>query len=48
MKSLFASALLAFVNAGKVHEFFAEQNFICSVCEMAVEHAAAGRDMELD
>ena len=48
MRIIFASALLAFASAGKVHEFFAEQNYICSICEIAVEHAANGRDMELD
>ena len=48
MKSIFAAALIAFANAGKVHDFFAENNFICSICEIAVEHAATGRDMELD
>jgi hypothetical protein len=42
MRSIFATALLAFANASNVHEFFAESNFICGVCQQAVEYAKKG------
>ena len=48
MRSIFAAAILAVANAGKVHEFFAESNFICGICQEAVKTAANGTFEELD
>ena len=42
MRSIFATALLAYANASNVHEFFAESNFICGICQHAVEYAKKG------
>lgn len=47
MKSVFAAALMAAVNANNVHEFFAESNFICGICQEAVTHAKNGNMQEL-
>lgn len=48
MRTIFASALLTYASAGRVHEFFAENNYICNLCEIAVGHAVNGREDELD
>lgn len=48
MRSFAIAALAAIANAGRVHEFFAENNYICELCKTAVEFAAKGRDIELD
>ena len=42
MRSIFAAAVLAVANASNVHDFFAESNFICGVCQQAVEYAKKG------
>jgi len=42
MRSIFAAAVLAVANASNVHEYFAESNFICGVCQQAVEYAKKG------
>ena len=42
------SALIAVANAGKVHEFFAENHFICEMCKTVIEFAANGQERELD
>lgn len=45
----FAIALVAALAQGKrVHEFFAENNYICELCKNVVEYAAKGMDDELD
>ena len=45
----FALALAAAVaNAGRVHEFFAENNYICQLCKTVVEMAGQGVDEKLD
>jgi len=48
MRSLFAAALIAVANAGKVHQFFAENNFICEMCQDAVKFAEKGMYEEID
>jgi len=48
MRSIFATAIIAFANAGKVHEYFAESNLICGICQDAVKTAANGTFEELD
>ena len=42
------SAIAAVSNAGKVHDFFAENNFICELCKSVVELAAKGDDRKMD
>ena len=45
----FALALAAAVaNAGRVHEYFAENNYICQLCKTVVEMAGQGVDEKLD
>jgi hypothetical protein len=39
MKTVFATALVTFASAGKVHPSFAESNFICNLCKDVVKHA---------
>ena len=41
------AALAALANA-KPHEFFAESNYICEMCQKAVEFANAGDNDSLD
>jgi len=48
MKSFAIAALVALTNAGKVHEFFAESNYICEMCKMAVEFANSGNTEKLE
>ena len=48
MRTIATAALLAIANAGRVHEFFAENNYICELCKNVVELAAEGKDAELD
>ena len=48
MRTFALAALAAVASAGRVHEFFAENNYICELCKTAVEYAAKGRDIELD
>jgi ABC-type branched-subunit amino acid transport system ATPase component len=48
MKSFFAAGLIAFANAGKVHEFFAETNLICSLCTQVMEHAKSNNVSAID
>jgi len=40
MKSTFIAGLVAFANAGKVHEFWAESNLICHLCTQVMEAGA--------
>ena len=47
MRSFFAAGLIAFTNAA-VHEFFAESNFICGVCQEAVNLARTENFDELE
>ena len=42
------SFVAAVANAGKAHEFFAENNYICELCKSVVELAAKGEDDKLD
>ena len=48
MKTFALATLAALTSAGKVHEFFAESNYICEVCKMAVEFANNGNADKLD
>lgn len=48
MRSFALATLAAIATAGKVHDFFAESNFICELCQDVVHHAAKGADEELD
>ena len=48
MKTFAIAALAALTNAGKVHEFFAESNYICEMCKMAVEFANDGNTEKLE
>ena len=48
MRSFALAAIAAFANARRAHEFYAEANFICNLCQNVVEHAAKGQDTELD
>ena len=48
MRTFALSTLAAVASAGRAHEFFAENNYICELCKTAVEFAAKGKDDELD
>lgn len=48
MKTLFATALASVASAGTTHDFFAETNLICELCQQAVEFAASDLDNDLD
>lgn len=47
MRTVFATAMMAVASASKVHDFFAEQNFICGICQQAVEYAKKGDNQML-
>ena len=40
----FALAAVAAIANGRVHEFFAENNFICEMCKTHVNHSARGNE----
>ena len=42
------TALVAIANAGRAHDFFAENNYICELCKQVVDLAAKGAESELD
>lgn len=44
----FTASLIAFANAGVVHEFFAETNLICNLCKEVIEHSANSNDTAID
>lgn len=48
MRSFILTALAAFASAGKVHDFVAESNFICEMCQKAVKYAAKEQYDEID
>jgi len=48
MKSFFAAAIVAVTQASNVHDFFAESNYICELCQTAVKMDAQGADAALD
>ena len=48
MRSFAVATLATAAFAGKVHDFFAENNYICELCKTAIDYAAKGRDVELD
>lgn len=48
MKSAFIAGLVAFANAGRVHEFFAETNLICNMCQEVMEHANTNNFTAID
>ena len=48
MRSIAITALVAIANAGRVHEFFAENNYICELCKNVIDLAAKGDERELD
>ena len=48
MRSFAFAVIAAISNAARVHEFFAENNFICELCKTVVDHASKGNDAELD
>ena len=39
---------MAIAYAGRAHDFFAENNFICDLCKQVVDLAAKGAERELD
>ena len=47
MRSFALAIVCAVANAARVHEFFAEKNYICELCKQAVGYAAKGRDIDL-
>ena len=47
-RTVYVSTLIAIANAGRVHEFFAENNYICELCKKVVELSANGKDTEVD
>ncbi len=47
MKTIFSAAIMAAANASNVHQFFAESNFACGVCQQAVTHANNQNHQEL-
>jgi len=47
MRSYAIAAIAAVANAGKVHEFFAESNFICELCKSSIEYVAKGHHGKL-
>ena len=48
MKSAFIASLVAYANAGRVHEFFAETNLICNMCQEVMTHANNNNDAAID
>ena len=48
MKFAITAGLVAVTQAAKVHKFFAENNFICSMCQTVVDHARSGNDDMID
>jgi len=48
MRAVFAAALASYATAGKVHDFFAETNFICNLCTKAVDMARNEQYDEID
>jgi cathepsin B len=44
----FTIAAISAVNASKVHEFFAENNYKCELCKQIVEYAKNGEDDKMD
>ena len=47
MRSFALATIAAIASAGRVHEFFAEQNYICELCKDVVTLTAEGKDEEL-
>ena len=47
MRSFAIAAVAAISNAHQVHEFFAESNVICNLCQEAVEHVANDRQQDV-
>jgi hypothetical protein len=43
----FATALISIASASKVHDFFAERNFICGMCKTVFEAAYEGDDQKV-
>ena len=48
MRSFAIGLLAAFTNAGKVHDFFAESNYICELCKSTVDLAAKGEHAKIE
>jgi cathepsin B len=48
MKTVFAAAIMAAVNASSVHPFFAESNFACGMCQEALSLGAKENWSELE
>ena len=48
MKSFFAAALLGAFASAKVHEFFAEANYMCELCKTAMKFDTEGDSTALD
>ena len=42
------SFVAAVANAGRAHEFFAENNYICELCKQVIDLTATGKEAELD
>ena len=48
MKTFFAAIFAAAASATKVHDFFAERNYICELCKDAINFTATNKDEALD
>ena len=48
MRTFALATLAALTYAGKVHEFFAESNYICELCQQVVDYTNKGYDEKID
>jgi hypothetical protein len=48
MRFAITAGLVAFAQAAKVHDFFAENNFICGMCKEVITHARDNNDSVVD
>ena len=48
MRTFTLATMAAVASASRVHDFFAENNYICELCKTAVDYAGKGRDIELE
>lgn len=47
-RTVAVSCLITIANASRVHEFFAENNYICELCKRVVELSSNGNKTEVD
>jgi len=48
MKTAFITSLVSIASAGRVHDFFAETNLICSMCKEVMEHGSQNNINAID